>query len=176
MVVPAGPGLVPASPPGPVQSVGDAVQGLVEQDVQPLDLRDGERDQPGVLGWFLVGEDRQRRGGAGVPQVSGGDGADRQGGHDQGQVPHDRAVEADLGVVVTELVLPELVIFLDGPPAAADFDQDRQADRAACGHEAPEVVDAGVLQVAADQQVTAAVPGGDPGPGVTALAFGPGSA
>jgi hypothetical protein len=33
VVVPAGAGLVPASPPGPVQSVGNAVQGLVEQDV-----------------------------------------------------------------------------------------------------------------------------------------------
>jgi len=31
VVIPAGAGLVPASPPGPAQSVGDAVQGLVEQ-------------------------------------------------------------------------------------------------------------------------------------------------
>ena len=53
-------------------------------------------------------------GGAGLVsrRLSGGDGADRQGGHDQCQVPHDRAVEADLGVVVAELVLPELVVFL----------------------------------------------------------------
>src|ERR1022692_4287885 len=50
----SGAGLVPASPPGPVQSVGDAVQGLVEQAVQPLDLRDGERDQAGIIGWLLV--------------------------------------------------------------------------------------------------------------------------
>src|SRR6266487_952244 len=177
VVVPAGAGLVPASPSGPVQSVGDAVQTLVDQDVQPLDLRDGERDQPGILGGFLVGTGRRRRCGAGVPQAGGGNGADRQGGHDQCQVPHDRAVEADLGVVVAELVLPELVIFPGGPPAAADFNQDREAGRAAFGHEAPEEVDAGgVAQVAADQQVTAAVPGGDPGPGITAVAFGPGAA
>jgi hypothetical protein len=53
-----------------------------------------------------------------------------------------------LRVVVAELVFPEFVVFLDGPPAAADAGQDRQADRAAFGHEAPEVVDAGgVVQV-----------------------------
>ena len=44
-----------------------------------------------------------------------------QGGHDQCQVPHDRGVQPDLGVVVAELVLPELVVFLDGPPAPADL-------------------------------------------------------
>jgi hypothetical protein len=31
------------------------------------------------------------------------------------------ACAADLGVVVAELVLPELVVFLDGPPAARDI-------------------------------------------------------
>ena len=99
------------------------------------------------------------------PQLGGGDGADRH-GHDQCQVPHDRGV-----------VVAEFVVFLDGAPAAADAGQDRQADRAAYGHEAPEVAGAGgVVQVAADQQVAAAVPGGDQGPGVAAVAVGPGAA
>jgi len=127
VVVRAGAGLVPASPSGPAQSVGDAVQGLAGQHVKAFDLGNGERDQAGVSWWLLVSSGRYRRGRAGCAQVGGGDRADRQGGHDQGQVPDDRGVQADLGVVVAELVLPEFVIFFDRPSAAADPGQDRQA-------------------------------------------------
>jgi hypothetical protein len=55
VVVPAGSGLVAASPPGPVQVVVEAVVGLEEDVEEAFDLRDGERDQPGILGWEVVG-------------------------------------------------------------------------------------------------------------------------
>jgi len=37
-------------------------------------------------------------------------------------VPHDRRVQADLGLVEAELVLAELVVLLHGPAAPGDFD------------------------------------------------------
>jgi hypothetical protein len=45
----------------------------------------------------------------------GGDGADRQGGHDQHGVPDDRGVEADLGLVQPEAVFAELESLLRRP-------------------------------------------------------------
>src|SRR4051812_50204343 len=64
---------------------------------QFLDLHDGERDQAGIGRRRLGGAGRggQRLGtGAGV---GGGHGADREGGHDQHDVPHDRGVAAGPG-------------------------------------------------------------------------------
>jgi hypothetical protein len=45
---------------------------------------------------------------AAVPEQGGGDGAGRQGGHDQHGVAGDRGVEADLGLIEAETVLAEL--------------------------------------------------------------------
>ena len=51
-------------------------------------------DQPGVGGRLVVRPGGRRSLGAGaVPQLGGGDGADREGGHDQHEVPQDRGVE-----------------------------------------------------------------------------------
>ena len=55
LVEPAGPGLVPAPPPGPGQVVADALPGASELVDDALDLGGGERDQPGVFGWQVVG-------------------------------------------------------------------------------------------------------------------------
>ena len=41
-----------------------------------------------------------------MPATGGGDGADGQGGHGQHGVPSDGGVEADLGLVQAEAVLP----------------------------------------------------------------------
>ena len=91
---------------GPVVSGGE----------QALDLGDGERDQAGVGGRRLVGPDRGRCLGIGaVAEQGGGDGADRQGGHDQHGVAGDRGVEPGLALVQAEAVLPELEIFFSRP-------------------------------------------------------------
>ena len=106
MVVPAGAGLMPAAPPGPVQVVAGGAADSGGEVEQSFDLNDGEGNQPeigrwrgGWVGWCEL------RFGAGSG-VGGGHGADREGGHDQHDVPHDRRVEADLGLVEAELSLP----------------------------------------------------------------------
>jgi hypothetical protein len=80
------------------------------------DFGNGERDHAWV-GWRrLLGMHRHGRLGAGpVLEVRGGDGADRQGGHDQDGVPQDRMVEADLRLIEAEPVLAELEVLF--PPA-----------------------------------------------------------
>ena len=84
---------------------------------EPPDLRDGERDHAGTGGRGLVRPHGRWRLRAGpVTQEGGGDGADREGGHDQDSVPGDRMVEPDLGLVQPELVLPELESFFNRPP------------------------------------------------------------
>ena len=83
---------------------------------QPLDLADGERDQPGVGGRRLGRAGRGRCLGAGaVPQLGGGDRADRQRGHDQHKVPQDRGVGPGLALVEAEAALPEFKAFLSRP-------------------------------------------------------------
>jgi len=62
----------------------------------------------------------RRLGTGAVFQQRGGDGADRQGGHDQHGVAEDRGVQAGLALVEADAVLAELEIFFDWPsqPAA----------------------------------------------------------
>src|SRR5215470_19721670 len=55
LVEPAGPGLVTAAPPGPVQVVASGLPDPGDQVEDPLDLGGGERDQARVLGWQIVG-------------------------------------------------------------------------------------------------------------------------
>jgi hypothetical protein len=94
---------------------GAAGRGRVAE--QAPGFGDGERDHPGVGGRGLVREYRGGCLGAGAAaQQGGGDGADGQGGHDQDGVPGDRGVQADLGLVEPEAVLPELEIFFSRPP------------------------------------------------------------
>jgi hypothetical protein len=88
-------------------------------------------------------------------------------------VPHDRRVEAGLGLVEAELVLAELVVFLHGPTAAAHRDQHTEGGRGVLGNEAEEVRRLGGLgEAAADQQEMVRAGGGQPRPGVAAFAFG----
>jgi len=84
---------------------------------EPLDLADGERDQPWVGGRLVVRPGGRRGLGVrAVAELGGGDGADRQGGHDQHGVPADRGVEAGLALVQAEAALPELEALLSRPP------------------------------------------------------------
>jgi hypothetical protein len=81
---------------------------------EPLDLVDGQGDQPGVGGRGLVRGGRGLAAGAGL-EAGGGDGADGQGGHDEDEVAQDRGVQPCLALVQAEVVLAELEIFLGGP-------------------------------------------------------------
>ena len=54
-------------------------------------------------------------GGGAVPELGGGDGADREGGHDEHEVAEDRGVEPCLALVQAELVLSELESFFYWP-------------------------------------------------------------
>ena len=58
-------------------------------------------------------------GGAGVVRLAGGDGADCQGGHDQGQVPHGHALAAFSGALVRECHRPERSLGEPGPGRSA---------------------------------------------------------
>ena len=49
-------------------------------------------------------------------EQGGGDGADREGGHDQHDVAQDRGVEPRLALVQAEAVFPEFEIFFSRPP------------------------------------------------------------
>ena len=55
-----------------------------------------------------------------VPELGGGDGADREGGHDQHDVAQDRGVEPGLALVQAEAALAQFEAFLHRPsqPAA----------------------------------------------------------
>jgi hypothetical protein len=72
---------------------------------------------PGSAGACRPGPRAAGLGVGAVPQLGGGDGADREGGHDQHDVPQDRGVEAGLALVQAEAALPELEALL--PPASA---------------------------------------------------------
>jgi hypothetical protein len=140
---------------------------------QAAGLRDGERDHP-ELGWpRLVWERRGGCGGAGAAaEQGGGDGADGQGGHDQHGVPGDGGVEADLGLVEPETVLPELEIFFGRPAQPGRADGPGRGGRLAGGQVAVVKGELAGGQVAADQQVMPGRGGAQPRPGVPALAFG----
>ena len=99
----------------PVQPVRGAA-GWWRAAEQAPGFGDGERDHPELGRRRLVRERRGGRLGAGAAaELGGGDGADGQGGHDQHGVPGDGGVEADLGLVEPETVLPEFEIFFNGP-------------------------------------------------------------
>jgi hypothetical protein len=83
---------------------------------QALDLRDGQRDHPGIDRGRLAGPDWRRRLGIGaVPQQGSGDGAGRQRCHDQDSMASDRDVEPDLGLVQAKAVLAKFEIFFNRP-------------------------------------------------------------
>jgi hypothetical protein len=98
---------------------------------QSPDLADGERDEAGVGGRGVARTGR--RGGLGVsafPEQRGGDGADREGCHDQHDVPGDRGVEPGLALVQAEAALagdlspacpPIVQPFRDGRSLASAF-------------------------------------------------------
>jgi hypothetical protein len=61
VVEPSRAGLVAASPDAPPQVVVFGQVAAGDQVEQAFDLGDGERDQPRLSGWWLVGSGRQRR-------------------------------------------------------------------------------------------------------------------
>ncbi len=104
----------PSEPVGGVPAGMRAGESLGEQAFY---LRDGQRDHAGVGRRDLAGRHRRRGLGIGaVLQMGGGDGADRQGRHDQHDVTLDRGIEAGLALVQAEAVLPEPEILLNQPP------------------------------------------------------------
>ena len=100
-----------APPVQPVPGMGGRVRVQESCGEQAADLRDGQRDHPGLGGRRLIRPDWRRRLGIGaVFQQGGGNGADRQGGHDQHDMTGDRGIEPDLALVQAEAVLAELEI------------------------------------------------------------------
>ena len=114
-VEPARSCLVTASPLKPSGGVAGWLW-TAEGGGQALDLVDGERDQAGVCGRLVVQAGGRRGLGVGAfPQLGGGDRADREGGHDQHEVPQDRGVEPGLALVEAEAALSELEALLNRP-------------------------------------------------------------
>jgi hypothetical protein len=141
----------------------DGPPGSGEQVEQALDLGHGERDGREV-GWWWLGAAGRCGLCLGVgPSVGGGDRADRQGSHDQHDVPHDRCEQAVLGLVEAELVLAEFMVFFDGPASSAHRDQDGEGGWDVVGNVAEEVRHLGrVIQAAANQQEVPRAGGGQP--------------
>jgi hypothetical protein len=147
-----------AAPGGPGQQAGD--------------LGGGQRDHAGIGGRRLAGPDRGRRLGIGaLPELGGGDGADGQ-GHDQDGVPGDRGVEADLGLIQAEEVLPGPELLLHRSPEPGRPDQPGQRHLLPFWHEAVVSRQLASLEVAADEQVVLRGSGSQPGPAVPAPAPG----
>ena len=164
---------MPSSPVQPVAFVAGRSRDGAGIGEQVLDLRDGERDHAGVGGRRLVRADRFRCLGIGsVAQQGSGDGADRQGGHDQDEMPGDGCVQPDLGLVQSEAVLAELEIFFYGPAQPGGADQPGLGDQLALGYVA--VVEGQVtgLEVTADKQVVPRRGGPEPRPRVPPVALG----
>ena len=124
LVEPAGSGLMASPPPVPVEVVVVRSWGVGEEGEQAPDFGDGERDEAGVGGWFLIAGCGWGRlcAGFGVHARRGG-GADRQGHHGQGEVTDQGVVAADLAVVETELVFSDLEVFFDRPAHPGDTHQ-----------------------------------------------------
>jgi hypothetical protein len=100
---------VAASPLQPACGVAGRVRLAERGGEQSPDLGDGERDEARIGGGCGVRAGRRRGLGVGaVPEHRGGDGADREGGHDQDEVAQDRGVEPGLALVQPEAALPEL--------------------------------------------------------------------
>ena len=72
---------------------------------QAPDLRDGQRDHPGIWRRLAGPHWRGRLGIGAVVEQGRGDCADRQGGHHQHEVAEDRGIEPGLGLVQAEAVL-----------------------------------------------------------------------
>ena len=109
--------------------------------------------QPGIGGRRVVsaGQGRGLRTGGGVP--GGGDnGADGEGSHGQDSVPQDRDLQADLGFVQAEVVLPELEALLPRASAGSLRRPGRARRRAGVGHVAVHERQLAGLEVLADQQ------------------------
>ena len=107
-----------------------------------------------------------------VPELRGGHGADGQGRHDQHEVAEDRGIEPGLALVQAEAVLPELEIFLDRPAQPGGPDQPGLGQQLPLGDVAVVKGQLTGSQVPAHQQVVTRRGGGDPRPGVPALALG----
>jgi hypothetical protein len=116
-VEPAGSCLVTASPFEPAGCVAGRLRPGERVGEQSPDLADGERDEAGVGGRRGVRAGGRRGLGVGaVPERCGGDGADRESGHDQHDVPQDGGVEAGLALVQAEAALSQLEALLNRPP------------------------------------------------------------
>src|SRR3954467_5852993 len=87
------------------------------------------------------------RGGVGFV---GGGGRQREGQHDQRDVPAPAVPGAGLVVVEAKLVFGRLEAVLDGP--APSFDTDQRLDRGAGGAPGGEEVQGAIGDIAADQQ------------------------
>ena len=81
---------------------------------QAPDLGDGERDEAGSAGGVASSPAGAGLGICPVPEHRGGDGADRERGHDQHDVPRDRGAEPGLALVQAEAALPELKALFGG--------------------------------------------------------------
>src|SRR6266705_4370447 len=173
LVEPPGACLVPSSPVQPVAFVAGRSRDGAGIGEQVLDLRDGERDHAGVGGRRLVRADRFRclRIGS-VAQQGSGDGADRQGGHDQDEMPGDGCVQPDLGLVQSEAVLTELEIFFYGPAQPGGADQPGLGDQLALGYVAVAEGQVTGPEVTADKQVVPRRGGPGPRPRVPPVALG----
>ena len=151
----------------------DDFEGLDELASQILAFEDHQRDQPGVCGRPVGGPGGRRSLAVGAfPQLGGGDRADREGGHDQHEVPQDRGVEPGLALVQAEAALGELEALLDRPAQPGRPDQPGLGRHLPLGHEAVVKRQLTGLQVTADQQAAPRRGGAEPGPGVPALALG----
>jgi hypothetical protein len=107
---------VAASPLEPAGGVAGWLWTAEGGGEQALDLVDGERDQAGVRRRLVVRAGGRRCLGTGAfPELGGGDGADRESGHDQHGVPQDRGVEPGLALVEAEAALSELEALLSRP-------------------------------------------------------------
>src|SRR6266568_5145714 len=153
-VEPSGAGLVAAGPCVPADDVPGRPGPGSQGGEQALDLRDGQRDQPWIWRWLPTGPGRAVGTGA-AAQQRGGDGADRQGGHDQHGVAGDRGVEPGLALVEPEAVLAELEIFFYWPAEPGGADQPGLGQQLSFGHPAVVKGQLAGLEVAADQQVMA---------------------
>ena len=89
-----------APPVQPVRGMPGRARAEDAGGEQAPDLRNGQRDHPGIGGRRLIRPDGRRHLGIGaVFEQRGGDGADRQGGHHQHDMACDRDIEPDLALV-----------------------------------------------------------------------------
>jgi hypothetical protein len=174
LVVPAGEHLVAAPPVRPVLGVARwagpggvvvsrrAISGMVSGII------------PGS-GGSLAGPDWRGCLGIGaVAQRGSGDGTCRQRGHDQDGVTGDCVIEPELGFVQAQVVLAQFKAFFGWPAQPGGADQPGLAHRLALRHVAVVKGQLAAAEVAADQQVVPRGGGGQPCPGIPALALGAG--